>query len=143
MWVHHLATLRSFEIETASDHLPLYIVYAISHYIPKPLPQQVQPMPKRLDILSTHEPTVVKYNTLLQQTVDTNPSADKVSPYRCGDIIAAVCRASVEAVSSLSPHTFHLTLNEAHLPEAPEGSSIKRECPLKLVFVNPTCTSIL
>jgi hypothetical protein len=104
MWVWHLATIRNFEIETASDHLPHCITYAISDYIPSVPCRLMHPIPKRLDILLTHEPTVEKYNTILQRTLHKCLPVDQVSPACCGDVIAVICRASVEAVQSLSPH---------------------------------------
>ena len=103
IWVQSIGTVRNTETETVSDHLPIWIRYAISRYTPRvPLRKQIS-SPKRLDILRSHAPTVTRYNERLTAIIDQIPQAHTIDPEQCGAIVASICRASVETVQAMSP----------------------------------------
>ena len=76
IWVRSIGILCNYEVETVSDHLPIWIQYAFAQYLPRVAKRcPIKPVP-RLDILPKHDATMVStYNSILADLVDKNPQA--------------------------------------------------------------------
>ena len=96
--IHQVGTINNYEVAATSDHLPQWLKIAISIYIPRVPKRLSVRLAARIDIRSGDLSAVDNYNAKLLHVISQHKSADRASPNQSGQIVAAICRASVEAV---------------------------------------------
>ena len=103
IWVQQVGTVNNYNVASLSDHLPQWIKYAISIYVPR-VPRRVSYSPTpRTEINELDLSAISQYNAELLSIIKSHSTAEEVTPEQSGSIIAAVCRASVEATKATLP----------------------------------------
>ena len=98
MWTQQVGTANNYETEVASDHLPIWIRYAISSYIPRVPVSRPLTTKMRSDIRLTDNKAILQYNDTLLPIVQCQTPIRLERADQSSVTLAALCRASVEAV---------------------------------------------